>query len=471
MTELIHHIAKNPYIDDIVRHFLLRDKERMICLGDDVHPIADKVVVTLQDNHDIQEHIYDKPTVIFTTDFNEQIWVKGGIPKHVKIYHFFTPHQMCGYALKGNVYFKGGTPLCDLSIFLRGKNVENLFAPETEDLIIYPKTSVTPPDEVARRYFKKKLMMLSAYGVPPMKVEGLKPPLLFSEKKNVSVFIPTYYRFEKTKASIESLLSSAHHSQNSYTFYIGDNNTQDEEMQKWLRNLKSPINKLGGDTCRVEVYFSEKNIGKSGIVNEMYRRFIDEEKPDYIFSIDSDMVLPPSLVIPPPLKEGEGIEKPLPYYLSSLDGMIDVLDRCRDVGIVSSQQTGECHHWFGRGVEVKTELGYHLGESKTGIGISGGCVVMRRDDWDIIGGYDENYDVYTADDAILMEKVENILGKRAVVAMDYPLFHPGVTEGDAVEKGYKEWKKERFQADGLKFAQREGGHRGTDIGYFEGLKE
>lgn len=455
-------IGGNKYIDDIVRNFLLRDGEgRMIALGDKSGlPFANKVVITTTNNLDIRVPITDKPTVIFTTDFNEGVWVEGEFPKNLKIYQFFTPYEMCEMVLENNVVFKEDVPLCDLSIFLRGKSVENLFAPEEGDSIIFPKTSVFPPYEVIERYFKKKPLRLSAYGVPPMSAKGLNPPLLFTVPKKVSVFIPTYYRLEKAKACVESLLASAHHSQNEYTFYIGDNNTQDDKMQEWLRSLKAPIDKLGKDTCRVEVYHSEKNIGKSGIVNEMYRKYVNEEKPDYIFSIDSDMVLPESLVIPP----GE-------ETLPSLDGMIDVLDRCRNVGIVSSQQTGECHHWFGRSVEVKTELGYHIGESKTGIGISGGCVVMRCDDWEIIGGYAENYDVYTADDAILMDKVEKVLGKRAVVAMDYPLFHPPVSPEDVDEKGYKEWKMKRFQNDGLKFDKREEGHRGTDVGYFEGLKE
>jgi len=444
MSKITLLIGNNPYIDDIIR-FSLMTKEGMTVLGDKGGiSFSDRIVVTTKDNSTIKDYFFDKPTIIFTTDIDNDIDIEFPIPENIRVYHFLTIHEMCENALKNSVCFEEGTPLCDLHKFLQERDIENLFPSNEDKTLIFPKTSVVPSIDITSAYFKMKGILRGL----PFVVDGqVKAPLLFKKTKNIGVYIPTYYRLEKAKTCIKSLFEGAYHSQNRYTFYIGDNNTQDEEMKKWLDSLTIIKN------YDVVVYHSEKNIGKSGIINRMSA----PNKEDYIFSIDSDMVLPP------PLRS----ETVLPYILSSLDGMIDILDRCRNIGIVSSHQTGECHHWFGRGVDEKIELGYRLGESKTGIGISGGCIVMRREDWDYIGGYDENYDVYTADDAILMEKVEKKLGKRAVISIDYPLFHPFVSEDDESEKGYKKWKMKRFQEDGLKFSQRDEGWRGTSIGYFE----
>ena len=144
--------------------------------------------------------------------------------------------------------------------------------------------------------------------------------------------------------------------------------------------------------------------------------------------------------------------------------MIKLLERGHNLGLVSSFQTGQSEHWFGRTVFEQRERGYRIGESKTGVGVAGGCVCIRGDDWERIRGYEESYDIYTADDAILMDKVDKILKKRAVVGIDFPFYHPPNREDDP---GYTKWKRDRFQKDGLKYSEREYRKEELGKGYYD----
>jgi hypothetical protein len=255
---------------------------------------------------------------------------------------------------------------------------------------------------------------------------------IFGVRKKILILIPTYNRFQKTKNSLLSILNSFRKTEHFFKILVGDNATKEEGMKEWLVDF--------GKNDEVEVTFNEKNLGKARMVNKLFKE--NQGSYDYLFSIDSDMVA---------LNE------------KSFLGMIGIMEGCFNVGLVSSNQLGECHHWFGKTVFKKKEIGFNIGESKNGIGVSGGCVAMRIDDWKKIDGYRENYDLYTGDDAILMEKVEKKLGKRVLIGVDFPLYHPHPTED---EKGYKDWKMKRFNKDGLRF--REEGHKGEmEGGYWD----
>ena len=231
----------------------------------------------------------------------------------------------------------------------------------------------------------------------------------------INVYIPTYYRFNKTKRSIESILNIAKNSIHDVKVYIGDNNTKIEEMNNWLKSL---------DT---DVFFSKENLGKSVIINKLHK---NSRKSDFIFSIDSDMYS----------------KKDVSYNI--LDKMIDCLLRGDNIGLVSSNQYECCEHWFGRGIINRTEREMKFGYSTTGIGISGGCICMRSKDWESVGMYQEDYDIYTADDAILTYNVVRKLGKTPVIAIDYGMNHPGKEDDD---DEYIKWKQESFRTDGMLF--------------------
>jgi hypothetical protein len=237
----------------------------------------------------------------------------------------------------------------------------------------------------------------------------------FFDQTKINIYIPTYYRLEKTKRSLLTIIEASQKSKYDIKIYVGDNNTKINSMKEWLQNLAG-----------IELYLHSENIGKANMINLLHKK---SRNCDYIFNIDSDMVI-----------EDQNHQP--------LEKMIQCLERCDNVGLVSSNQK-ECNqHWFNRGVEKISERGYNLGYSPDGIGIAGGCIVMRTKDWDKIGGYKENHDIYTGDDGILTYKVGRFLGKRVLISIDSYLLHPNPSED---EKGYTEWKAKSWQRDQLNF--------------------
>ena len=263
----------------------------------------------------------------------------------------------------------------------------------------------------------KKITFIKEHIIPYSHPEliDISDRFLPTNNKIVNVYIPVYYRFNKTKNCIESIRKAASESSYDVKLYIGDNNTKLETMKNWLKNIEE------------EVFFSSKNIGKANIVNKMHSI---SRKCDYIFSIDGDMCA----------------DNTKDYNI--FDSMIMCLEKGENVGLVSSFQYGQCEHWFNGTIQVEKSNNIYLGFSKSGIGIAGGCIVMKTKDWDKIGGYKENHDIYTGDDGILTYKVYRYLNKVCAVSMDYGMIHPGPEED---EKGYLEWKRKRWQKDNLNF--------------------
>ena len=273
---------------------------------------------------------------------------------------------------------------------------------------------------------------------------GLSPLEEFfteSFEKKVNIYLPTYYRFQKTKESIESILEDVEKSQYDVMVYIGDNNTKDSEMREWLSSLPSLYNSKDGEKkVKVEVYFGKKNIGKGMMVNHLYR---NSRKCDYLFSIDSDMKV-----------ETENF----------VDKMLFHLTRIQNCGLISSQQSGLSQHWWGRGVNEEVREGMNVGYSPGGVGVAGGCVCLRTVDWISVGMYRENHDIYTGDDGILTYNIQKKLGKDVLISKDCVMYHPP-HEGEE-EKGYMEWKMESWKRDGLKFLK--DGYTGSNTkGYYD----
>jgi GT2 family glycosyltransferase len=262
------------------------------------------------------------------------------------------------------------------------------------------------------------------------KIVDIKTP------KKINIYTATYYRFEKTKKSIMSIIELAEDSIHDIKIYIGDNNTKIEEMKEWLET----INKNYED---VEVYFSEKNIGKANIINYLYKNY--DNNVDYVFSIDSDMYTSEE------------------FKYNTFDKMVEILETCSNVGLVSSNQSELSQHWYGRGVEVKEDRGFKLGFSNDGVGVAGGCIVLRKSDWEKIGGYKENHDIYTGDDSILTYNVYRKLGMIPVIAHDYFMVHP---KGEQDEMEYTKWKMASWQRDNVKFIK--DNYKGTnEKGFFD----
>lgn len=248
----------------------------------------------------------------------------------------------------------------------------------------------------------------------PEKLKGVRS-FKRAEKVKINIYLPTYYRFEKTKKSLLTIIETSQKSKHDIQVYIGDNNTKLEEMKNWLKALP-----------HAKVYFHSENIGKAMMINLLHKNARD---CDYIFSIDSDMVVESQPQHP-------------------FEHMIDCLEFCDNVGLVSSNQKDCNQHWFNRGVVKAKERGFNIGYAPDCVGVAGGCVVMRSKDWDKLGGYKNNHDIYTGDDGILTYNITRKLGKRVLVDVDAYLLHPRPGED---EKGYTEWKMKSWQRDGLNF--------------------
>lgn len=252
--------------------------------------------------------------------------------------------------------------------------------------------------------------------------EGILSPIknYFQENKEalVNIYIPTYHRLEKTKKSLLSIIKDVKLSKYDVKIYIGDNSPNYPKIRDWLRELED-------EQELVSVYFGERNIGKSGMVNHLYR---NSRKCDYLFSIDSDMIA---------LKDSNFV-----------DTMIFHLTRLENCGLVSSNQAECSQHWFGKTVDEVCKNGLKVGYSSNGVGIAGGCICLRSEDWEGVGMYKENHDIYTGDDGILTHNIEKILGKYVYVAVECSLKHPYPSED---EKGYTEWKGESWKRDQLNF--------------------
>jgi glycosyltransferase involved in cell wall biosynthesis len=189
--------------------------------------------------------------------------------------------------------------------------------------------------------------------------------------------------------------------------YVGDNNSQDTEMQEWLREL----NQLD----KVEVTFFKENKGKAHAINEMYKR---ARKADYFISVDSDM-----------LADQED-------KYSFVDEMVWILENDENIGMVSSKQTGNDSHWHAN-LKNKFMVGeHHVEATLNGSGIAGGCIMLRSKEFESLGLYTV-YDVYCGDDALLLQNVHRGLNKIGVVSMDVSLRH---TENEDYETEYQQWK-------------------------------
>ena len=250
----------------------------------------------------------------------------------------------------------------------------------------------------------------------PSKLKDIKTFFQDEREQKINIYLATYHRLEKTKKSLESIIRDVKLSKYDVRIYIGDNSPNFPEMRDWLKTLESE---------NLSVHLNDKNIGKSGTVNYLYK---NSRECDFIFSIDSDMIV----------MEGENFVDKMIFHLTRLD----------NCGLISSEQLDCCQHWYGKTVEKIRRNGMDVGFSLDGIGIAGGCVVLRSRDWEEIGMYKEGHDIYTGDDGILTNNIQEKLGKYVYVSLDCKLIHPKPGEE---EKDYTEWKMKSWQRDQLKF--------------------
>lgn len=434
---MIYFFGNNSLVDDILKKYILEKEDFIYDLDSfELDNKDSKIIISTQMNkfplpEKIEKVIGKVRTYIFIDMHGEDCQYLE--LDNTTMFYFNSLSGIVEDLIQRKILPKPGVSICD--IHRHFKDINSLLDKPGEKLYHLVTDYMSEYNKEDIKYYGTDCCYKN---VILKKSEAL---IFKDRKKIVNIFIPVYNRFQKVKNSIESIIQGVKNSKYKCQIYIGDNCSREPEIKSYLSGLDS-----------VYVHFFNQNLGKSRAVNQLYISS-SVECPwssrtifsDYIFSIDSDMIMTPKDV-------------------NQIDGMIELLEKGFNIGLVSSFQTGENQHWFGRGVEIKQEREFKIGESKTGIGISGGCICMRTEDWVELGGYEEKYDLYTADDAILMDKVEKKLKKRAVVAIDFPFHHPPSSEDDP---GYVQWKRERFQKDGLKFSERKYQKEEFGKGYYD----
>jgi GT2 family glycosyltransferase len=227
-------------------------------------------------------------------------------------------------------------------------------------------------------------------------------------KKKVNIYCPTYHRFEKTKESIESIIKSVKMSSHDVMLYVVDNNSP-QAMREWLEAQKE---------TNVSVELLDQNIGKGQAVNSAHSK---ARKSDYVISIDSDIV-----------------NKRMTNWI---DIFVEILNQDNSWGVIA------CDYHDGLNVHVQENLNKKSTVGKYqikhgGLGIGGGVIIMRSEDFDKIGGYITE-DIFIGDDGRLMAAVVNDLKKKCGVCEDVCLYHP-IPDGD-LEKKYQHWKNNKSQ--------------------------
>jgi GT2 family glycosyltransferase len=205
----------------------------------------------------------------------------------------------------------------------------------------------------------------------------------------------------ETKKSLLSLIPSVKTSKHSVNVYIGDNNSP-PEMVEWLLSLKSD---------KITVYLSEKNVGKSTIVNYMCSL---HNNCDYVISCDSDLIY-----------EGTA---------NWVDEAVWCMNNFPRFKLLSLNQFGNCQHLSG--LFSTTRVGKHIVKFGNYRSIAGGCFIIKRDIWDKIGGY-KDVGVYGADDANVMLDVSKIASLGVIETLG--MYHPFPNN-----EGYEKWKKENI---------------------------
>lgn len=227
--------------------------------------------------------------------------------------------------------------------------------------------------------------------------------------KKIRVFVPTYFRLNQLKDSLLSVIGSIKGSKYDIQLIIGDNNS-DKDTVEWLKSFQK-TNK------GVVLYLSDKNVGKAEIVNYMYSLHSD---CDYVVSMDSDLVW-----------EGNGL---------LFDEMVEAMELFPQFGLLSMEQTGNCCHL--EGLFSKTKNGRHKVRFGNYRSVAGGCFIIRKQLWDMIGGY-RDVGIYSADDAYVMLDVSKT--SKVGVLETISMFHPFDTD-----EGYKCWKSQNITKYNIK---------------------
>lgn len=244
-------------------------------------------------------------------------------------------------------------------------------------------------------------------------------------ERTVGICIPIYYREEKVKDSLESILNtdlSGSYYKISAQLHFGINGCS-EEFHFWLYSDLIPRAQAKGFTCSLYDKWGT-NLGKPEAVNRMVAHMETGGAPKYIVSFDSDIVV----------TQNNWLYKLIEAY-ESYNG----IDR---IGALCPNQTEECchtlehpkiHDWGSRDKAVHNHsVRYAPGNH----GVAGGVLFTPYRIWSGNKGY-KAHRKYASDDGHYAQSLW-LHGQYYMAVLDsVSVRHPG---GDDV--AYSNWKRQ-----------------------------
>ena len=240
------------------------------------------------------------------------------------------------------------------------------------------------------------------------------------------VFAPNETLFIKNLNSIKSFLA-----------YIGQEGKDAQMKMVWGGYCAKPeyweeIRRVIENIGAVDDF--ERNYGKAHVVNELYKKYADVDT-EYILTCDSDILF----------------DTNEPDMFTRLDNIFKGYkdkSKAGQLGAVSlNQRVAQCH-WVDK-MNCREMSGNDiLLWSSNRSGIAGGCLFIRREAWDRVGGY-KVMGVYSGDDGVLLRDIQRA-GYHFAVTETLSIIHP---HNDRKEKEYQNWKYEQIkkcQKNGLK---------------------
>lgn len=237
---------------------------------------------------------------------------------------------------------------------------------------------------------------------------------------------PVFYRTEKTKNFLSSLMYTDYETIN-FKLIIAVN-AADASLTKFIKKWQSDFGKLHGDS-NIEVLWHKENLGKGKAINQAVKQFEDEVKPNFIVSMDSDIVHIDRLWLRKSIQTFSDYNE---HYKNN--------KKVKALGLMSpnmlSDKVSMNNHYIGRipAYDIKVK-NWSCWTSDKNTGIAGPCFVIDYNAWKKIGGY---YDaLYIGGNDAHMLYDLHLNDYHAIINKDIYFIHP---HDDKNENEYREWK-------------------------------
>jgi glycosyltransferase involved in cell wall biosynthesis len=225
----------------------------------------------------------------------------------------------------------------------------------------------------------------------------------------IHVIITTYNNPKNVKKCLNKISEVSRE----INILVCDNNSK-EETKKVLKTFENKFN----------IHYNDKNIGKSALVNKMYKS-LKVDRNDILIIMDGDLEI-----------------------VGSSDDFFNLSEKIikgLDCSIaVANQQGNNCHKFNAPWIYCEPGK-FNYVANLGGGGMAGGVTIIKCGLWEEVGGYRENTGpnetapIYGSDDGFLLHDSSLISEKPVVIIKELLVNHPFDED-----PGYKKWKNDRF---------------------------